>query len=253
MSPLDSVFWNHHCMVDYCWADWNINRNHSNTNDTNWTNKQFTEFCDENGAPVTVEALTTVLFPILIYQYEASQIGTSTPRVLSLTSKTARSLQNSLRAGAKVRLDFQQRFELKEAVEMAVGQPVARSITVQPAQFRSVLQRNNRQRALLTIANVDLPKESDFFVRVFLNKPDANRQTPITDPHYAGSFGFFGGDHSAHQQSPERPGFIVDLTNTLRRLTSPARFPPATRWIYNLFRFHYTSRIPLCSTLQPAD
>ena len=32
-SPLDPVFWAHHCMVDYCWAKWNIELGNLGTND----------------------------------------------------------------------------------------------------------------------------------------------------------------------------------------------------------------------------
>jgi hypothetical protein len=35
-SPLDPVFWAHHCMVDYCWAKWNIELENNNTNDQAW-------------------------------------------------------------------------------------------------------------------------------------------------------------------------------------------------------------------------
>jgi hypothetical protein len=30
-SPLDPIFWTHHCMIDRCWVEWNITRNHANT------------------------------------------------------------------------------------------------------------------------------------------------------------------------------------------------------------------------------
>jgi tyrosinase len=73
-----------------------------------------------------------------------------------------------------------------------------------------------------SIAFAQLPASSDYAVRVFVQMPTADRTTSIEDPHYAGSFAFFGstppagtppvGDH-VHQ-----PKFLVDLTPTLQRL-----------------------------------
>ena len=36
-----------------------------------------------------------------------------------------------------------------------------------------------------------MPPKRDFYVRVFLNKPDVTAETSIDDPHFAGSFAFF--------------------------------------------------------------
>ena len=64
MSPLDPIFWAHHGMIDRCWVDWNIVRNHANTSDSAWSDRKFTEFCDENGNPVEISVISTVLMPI---------------------------------------------------------------------------------------------------------------------------------------------------------------------------------------------
>jgi tyrosinase len=77
MSPLDPVFWTHHNMVEACWVDWNIRRGHSNTNDSAWTQRQFTEFFDENGAPVTVRVIDTILYPLLSYRFDIPNLGTT--------------------------------------------------------------------------------------------------------------------------------------------------------------------------------
>jgi hypothetical protein len=87
------------------------------------------------------------------------------------------------------------------------------------------------------VSEVEVPENRDFYVRVFVNKPDASADTSIDDPHYAGSFGFFydekGMGHkmeampgtamakSAKKEvAPARPqtGFVVDVTQTLQKL-----------------------------------
>jgi tyrosinase len=70
MSPLDPIFWTHHGRMDELWAEWNILRNNPNTNDTDWINTKFTDFCDRNGAAVEVSVLATVLYPYLSYRYD---------------------------------------------------------------------------------------------------------------------------------------------------------------------------------------
>ena len=54
-------------------------------------------------------------------------------------------------------------------------------------------------------------------VRVFLNKPNATRETSIEDPHFVTSFGLFPSGEAA-PVSPETNRFNLDVTRTLERL-----------------------------------
>src|SRR6266567_329044 len=74
-SALDPVFWTHHCMVDYCWAKWNIELGNSNTNNPAWVNTVNSHFVDEDGNMATATAGITTLMPLISYQYESSAIG----------------------------------------------------------------------------------------------------------------------------------------------------------------------------------
>jgi len=111
--------------------------------------------------------------------------------------------------------------------------------------LRSVLDTNAREKAVLTIDEVQVPAKQDVFVRVFINKPDASAATPIEDPHYAGSFAFFCCQEEHHEgaatptptATPPRPAaraaatptpttttnqklrYLVDATPTVRRLS----------------------------------
>jgi tyrosinase len=78
---------------------------------------------------------------------------------------------------------------------------------------------------VLTVGDAQMPPKRDFFVRVFLNKPDASGASPIDDPHFAGSFGFFFDEsamkgHETGGTMPAAPltGFLVDVTPTLQKL-----------------------------------
>jgi len=219
MSPLDPVFWTHHNMLDCLWVDWNINRNNPNTNDTAWTNKTFSDFFDENGNPVSVEVIVTVLYPIFLYQYEACGPTAQTSKMAA----DKKALETWLRQGAPSKIEFIKKFELRQSVTSELQKASAGSIKVEPEALRTVLESGGKNKAVLTIDEVEVPEKRDFFVRVFLNKPDASGQTPMDDPHYAGSFGFFFDESMKSEPGMAmtgRPkaGYLVDVTPTLRKL-----------------------------------
>jgi len=218
MSPLDPVFWCHHNMIDCCWVDWNLVRHNDNTSDTTWTNFTFTDFVDENSNPVSVKVVTTLLMPILSYQYEPCQADEPAP--VGLSSAQSKALQEFVNRGAPVQLKFTQRFAMQKALAGRVGRPVTASIKVQPEALRMALEAGSKQQLVLSLGGIDVPSKPDFFVRAFVNKPDVSAQTPIEDPHYAGSFGFFVDKAAMHMTEAEdtQIGVMVNLTPALRRL-----------------------------------
>lgn len=228
-SPRDPVFYTHHNMIDCLWTHWNIDLSNPNTNDTSWTNFSITDFVDENGNPVTVSVATTVLFPIFSYQFEPCSLamGQGAKRL------QGKQLEQFLRAGAPSKLEFVHRFELRKSVAAEVGKPATVAIKVEGGAFRDALQGGLRNRIVLTVADVDIPEKRDFYVRVFLNKPDVSAETPIDDPQYAGSFGFFSDEsamksHEGAAEMPGRPktGFLVDVTQTLQKLNQAGSLSP---------------------------
>jgi tyrosinase len=263
MSPLDAVFWTHHCMVDACWVEWNITRGNPNTDNSSWYNFPLVDFVDENNTPVNIPIVDTMLMPILSYQYEHTQMGThasllppaglpasnvleaalrgglplamayavsafaafqqpsATPRHLSKSETKA--LEKFLRKGAPVKLAFTNRYELARTMTVQVGRPASASIKIETAKVRPALDVQTRNRAYVTVSGITMPEHADHFVRVFVNKPDASAATPISDPHYAGSFGFFGGSHGG-SAGMDKAGFVVDATEALRRISQTQGF-----------------------------
>jgi tyrosinase len=275
-SPIDPVFWTHHCMIDFCWVEWNINRGNPNTNNSSWLNFPLIDFVDENNTPVNIPIVDTLLFPILSYQYEHSQMGThaslapfpaqppkdnarvraeslrgvvpagslafananstaapgaeaqeTSSAARQMSKSDAKALEKFLRKGAPVKLEFTNRYNLARSMTIQVGRPAAASIPIEPGKVGPALDVQSRNRLYLTLGGVTMPKKSDQFVRVFLNKPDASAETPLTDPHYAGSFAFFVDEHAMHGNASGTPnaGFVVDATEVLRRLNQAAGLP----------------------------
>lgn len=226
MSPLDPVFWTHHNMLDCLWADWNINLNNPNTNDPNWANHTITDFVDENSNPVSVQVVDTILYPILTYQFEPCSLTAAGGAKKMAGDRKA--LEKFLREGAPSKLEFVRRFELRQSFTAEIGKPATGAIKIDAGALHDVLQGGPKTRAVLTVADVDIPEKRDFFVRVFVDKPDASAGTSIDDPHYAGSFGFFFDETvlKSHQHpagdsgtiARPKTGYLVDITSTLQNL-----------------------------------
>jgi tyrosinase len=224
-SALDPLFWVHHCMVDYCWYKWNVDLGNDNTNDSAWISHSDTHFVDVDGNPASTTAGLTTIMPLLSYQYESSAIG-SHPAVGTITTKSAfQRIEKRVREGANVRFEIKQRLHLADRLATSIAKPVSVETKLSAADFSRIIESNAAsERIFATIQFAQLPATSDFSVRVFVNLPGANRNTPNTDPHYAGSFAFFGtstvasAPASEHAQHRHQPQFLVDLTATVQRL-----------------------------------
>lgn len=223
-SALDPLFWTHHCMVDYCWAKWNLELGNNNTNDSTWINTADSHFVDADGNAATVTAGLTTIMPLLSYQYESSAIGSSPATAAAQTKSAYQKLEQRIRAGADVRFDIKQRVRVTERAAVSVARPVSKETRLSAQDFSAIVNSDAaRERVFVSVEFAQLPPASDFSVRVFVNLPSATSATPTDDPHYAGSFAFFGtaqpsaaaagGEHE-HQQ----PKFLVNITNTLQRL-----------------------------------
>jgi tyrosinase len=155
------------------------------------------------------------LYPLFSYQYEACS-----PTAQAGQRKLSRSqLRKFLEKGAPSKLEFVRKFELRQSLSPSVGTAVSATIAIEPEAFRPILEAGGKSRAVLTVDEVTLPSKNDFSVRVFVNKPDASPQTPLDDPHYAGNFAFFSDPSMKGMATHPKPGYLVDVTPTLRALS----------------------------------
>ena len=225
MSPLDPVFWTHHCMLDFCWVDWNFNRGNDNPNDPAWSNFNFSDFVDETNTPVNITAGITQLFPIFTYQYEPSRIGDTVAKMLVRSRQEADQLKLVVQRGGNAELPLQARFTVDRGARVNLGRAAAVRIPVPAAALRDAVDAAGGNRLLLTLQRVELPAAADFFVRVFVNAPGTvSAETPISDPHYAGSFAFFlNGDGGHAGMAMGKAGFMVDITAAVRRVGTAGR------------------------------
>ena len=109
-SPLDPIFWCHHNMIECLWVEWNVNRGNPNTSDTAWSSFNFTDdFVDGDGNPAPIQVATTLLFPLLTYQFEPCAPGME----LHAKIKDRATLEKFLREGAPSKLEFIKRYEVR--------------------------------------------------------------------------------------------------------------------------------------------
>ena len=217
-SAIDPVFWMHHGMIDYCWDKWNIELGNDNPNDPAWINESWNYFVQGDGSPVTISAGITTLMPLLSYQYESSAIGSHPAALLKLASEDFTKLRRRIEAGAPVHFDVRQRYVIAEAASQPIGKPFTPRPVARVSAVAGVLtQLDPDVNAFLSIEYATFPEATDFFVRVFVNLPDANAGTPTDDVHYAGSLAFFGTPGGMHEQM-HGAKHLVNVTPTLRAL-----------------------------------
>jgi len=225
-SALDPLFWMHHCMVDYCWAKWNIELGNNNTNNPTWVNHVNSHFVDADGNAATQTAGNTTLMPLLSYRYERSAIGSSVAAAAIAAKADFQALEKRIREGADIRFEIKQRIRLAERAALSIAKPRLQEASVAPQDLARIIDSDTAQETVF--ASVDfaqLPPSSDFSVRVFLNLPSANIYTPVEDPHYAGSFTFFGTEAGEHKP---QVNFLVNLTATIQRLKRSQELKEAT-------------------------
>lgn len=220
MSPLDPIFWLHHCMIDCMWWHWNADMGNPNTNDPNWSGFTFAgNFVDGSGNPVDIQVITTVLMPLLSYRYEPCQIGGM--NLAAVDRVDAARLRAFLEAGADVPTELDDTVILDRGLQAFVGEPVRRDMILPGELARQALD-GPAPHVVAELSGVEPPADESYFVRLFLNLPEADMQTSTDSPHYAGSFGFFE-DPDAHAGHDAGRSFRVDLSPALRQLSRAGR------------------------------
>lgn len=216
MSPLDPIFWMHHNNIERLWVQWQFDRNHVNTDDQAWLGREFTEFCDENGNAVNAQVVISLLYPVLSYRYDDVGPGSSASDAADNSKAAEERNSRKAKAGAKVKIDVRRRFPLRERLAPTIERASTKRLAVAAQALEGVGGGGDAPRALLTLSGASPGHTEDFFVRVFLNKPDATADTPESDPHFAGTFAFFTHVMPGHDHGT--PDFTLDVSAVARRL-----------------------------------
>ena len=222
MSPLDPIFWLHHCNIDRIWDQWN-RMGRANTTNPLWVNFEFkNQFVVPQGSGTTAfNVAPSGLLNIgnLGYRYVSplffpGQLLISKSTVDLSRLNAAQIAQNNTAETAKLNtaLDLQVNLNQSQANMLRSIQPIAPSARAGGERESTAAPG----RVLAFIRDVVAPAEGNTEVRVFVNEPDLKPDTSTQKDNYAGSFTFFGGggDHAGHGGQT----YLFDLTETVRRL-----------------------------------
>jgi len=170
---------------------------------------------------------------LISYQYESSAIGSSAAAVALSTRTAYQTVERRIRAGANIRFDIKQRVHLTDRVVVSIAKPLSLETRLSPDSFSQIIGSDSaRERVFASIEYAQLPATSDCSVRVFVNLPTADSRTPSEDPHYAGSFAFFGTEApdaaAAAGQHRHQPRFLVNLTEAIHKLRRAQELGPST-------------------------
>jgi tyrosinase len=128
-------------------------------------------------------------------------------------------LEKRLKEGADIRFDVKKRVPVARGTRLSIARPFSAEARVPADDVSSLMESPGREeRVFVSIESAELPEANDFYIRVFVNLPGANPQTPTTDIHFAGSFAFFGRHMDADGTRRGRTDFLVNVTDTLQRL-----------------------------------
>lgn len=196
----DPVFFAHHGNIDRLWTEWIAIPGHQNHADPAWLDKRWT-FWDENRRLVSISVRDVLDHEnSLRYRYATAlraNVVPAAPRnpgpVLTVPLHTGPVNLGPAPFTATVPISLDQRGTL-----LASRPEVGRSI-------------------LLEVGGVDVPPTATALVRVFLNKPDANTATPVTDPAFIDSLSVpavaaDAADVHVHQKH----GMLLDVTDKLQ-------------------------------------
>jgi tyrosinase len=206
MSPLDPIFWLHHCNIDRLWAEWNAPpRSRPNTSSALWSTFTLRPF----NTPVRdLQSITQLGYTYdTLAQPQLAEVS-ELPLLMDRASN---------------------RFELMEPQAASLGQEASFSVqTPESAVPRAAaavsaadVAEDGGPKVLAFVQGVEPPENKEVSVNVFLNCPYLSAETPLSDPHYVGNFTFFG----VHEHEDEAEGehdmkmsFAFDLTEPVARL-----------------------------------
>jgi tyrosinase len=213
MSPLDPVFWLHHCNVDRIWALWNSRAN-PNTDDPLWLDFMFAgNFVTPQND--TFDVPVRDLQDTLALGYRYDNVALPPESAMLARPRTMKIARESF-ANTEAKI-------AKPEQETAFTVKLSAAAT-ETAQGKTPATESGRvSRVLAVIREVTIPKNLDVRVRVFLNCSYLEPDTPSNDPHYVGSFTFFA-DHAAMEHSDHNTrSYTFDLTPTLTKLRRSQR------------------------------
>ena len=213
-AGLDPLFWLHHCNVDRLSAQWQ--RAGNRIPQLNFTYDG--QFVDPAGAAQSVTAAQALDFEAMGFTYDiltepvvalrgvekeqSAFQNRSVTQDLNVIGKGANSQPSVINKTTQITVPT------KNIADNLFTSRTFRS--VEPPSAPRLAAEQSRILAKLGVADLK-GAVRQCMVNVFVNAPDLSPDTSADDPHYAGSFSFFGQHYFHHGGT-----FLVDVSNALR-------------------------------------
>jgi tyrosinase len=215
-SPLDPIFWMHHCNIDRLYSNW-LARGFKTPPDSQWRDRSFNNFYDSKGNKVGSEFTCAMTVDSTVMGYVYDQV-LEMPKALAAAPGTAakQAVVGSVAASKGT---------LKDGVLSFVTDAAPPAQTRQLMNAAAVGMGDYVVR--LRIEGVDVPERQNTGVHVFLG-PNVTPETPTTAPGYVGSFTFFdgpgnGGGGGEHQHGSRT--LLLNASEALRELYGDVSLP----------------------------
>jgi tyrosinase len=212
LSPLDPIFWLHHCNVDRFWAEWQQAGN--NTPDPGQT---YTDhFVDETGSGVgLVTARAAINRQALGYTYDTLQPDLVAMRARQLGVSPTGASSDAFLKSAKLTVPVEIGRALAQGAASQSGE--IRVVPVQVPALLDVLSQTRifhateflgeprsalePRRIVARLIGLRQPPDTSTAVSLWVNCPYLSSSTPITDEHCAGVISFFAPQQETGNQA----------------------------------------------------
>lgn len=235
-SPRDPIFFMHHGNIDRIWATWNL-RN-ANSTDRLWTDMPYHEnFYNVDGSFWSPKVSDLYVPEELGYTYgfrNYFKVAAASAKTLALNDKLTSVIAATTADAAIAGVTIAATENSKTATASA---PLSLPIKIPAGAWQDIVsqprlpsgmdtmdfgaaqeQAASAPRVLAFLRDVEITSASTTSVRVFLGKRRLKADTPVTDPHYVGSFAVLDHSGDRHGGHHPKPSFVLDLTDAIQRV-----------------------------------
>lgn len=231
MSPLDPIFWLHHCNIDRIWESWLGIHQRAFPAAPLWKNHLLTSFYDvRTNSTKNPTAESTINSAAWGAKYDRAERLTQglismarPPRSVSAADDAVfrfglvKALSTSSPVRSSIRLTEATKVELNSGPELG-------ALVESAARLAALGNSPTLPDLLLQIEGVPQPQSPTVAVRVFLNCNSPSLNTPLDDPSYVGTLAFF----AEHHPRPQGSNFVFDVRDTLARLRATGAYTAGT-------------------------
>lgn len=240
-SPMDPIFWLHHCNIDRLYSAWLARGFKPPTNVPAWRDTSFNDFYDKDRNKVGSHFTCgmTVDSRVMNYVYDTLL---AVPHTLAIQSLGAGGGNEEVKGTVA-------------ATKSTANAGVLSFVTDAPPStetrqfFNAAAVGVANQVVRLTIDNVKKPARQNTSVHVFIG-PNITAHTPITAPGYVGTFTFFEGELAGDNGHHHGRTILFNANRALRNLYGDTNLPEGKNLTVSLVTRPLTAGVQSFATVE---